>query len=85
MLNSEQQRLLDFIIAHKRQFNGNSPSYRQMMKHMEMTGTGQLRTVLKGLERSGKIVCLPGVSRGISIPGTAWDYVTQEVRHEVIA
>jgi SOS-response transcriptional repressor LexA len=77
----QQQKLLTYIIEYKRKWNGNSPSYREMMAHMAMDNTGQLLVVLQALAKQEKIILPAGIARSIIIPGTAWDYVEAEVCH----
>lgn len=80
-LTSDQRKLYDFIIEYKRRSNGNSPSYREMMKHMGHSSTGQIYALLRALTQQGLIVQLTGTARGISVPGTTWGYTT-EVAHD---
>jgi SOS-response transcriptional repressor LexA len=71
----EQQKLMNYIIAYKRQWNGNSPSFREMMAEMGYGGTGRLYTQLNALQKLGQIQ-MSG-SRGIIIPGTSWGFVEE--------
>lgn len=67
------QAIYDYIVAYKRQHDGNSPSIRNIQQEIGIGSTGTTFSLLQCLEKSGKIRLPPfGTARGIEVIGGKW-------------
>jgi SOS-response transcriptional repressor LexA len=67
--------VLEFIIAHKRAHDGNSPTVREICDHCGISSTSVGNYALTALARRGFIrLAEGGHSRSIEVIGGAWTY-----------
>ena len=63
------QIVYNYIVRHKSENDGNSPSLRQIMAVCHVTSTSVVANIIQRLERAGKISRIGGV---ISVTGGRW-------------
>lgn len=68
-LTPRQQQCLDYIAGYIRE-HGYPPSMREIMAAMGIVSPNGVMSKLRALERAGRIVVTPGVSRGIRLVGS---------------
>ena len=66
--------VVDFIIQYKKEHNGNSPAYDQIMESCDIYTKSHVKYILDSLAQEGKVELEPGNARSISIPGGQWVY-----------
>ncbi len=70
-----------FILAYKHDHDGNSPTTRDMMEHLQISSSSVALNILRQLERVGLIRVEHQRSRAIRIPGGHWTWsLTKELR-----
>jgi repressor LexA len=67
MLTPRQSTLLHFIKDYQQKNRGVSPSYTEMMKHMNLASKSGINRLLEALEERGFITRIPARARAITI------------------
>jgi SOS-response transcriptional repressor LexA len=78
--NAVRTRIFDFIVAYKKEHDGNSPTSREIMDATYVSSTSVVHYHLYVLERDGKIIQNRRTSRSIEIVGGTWTF-KEPVRH----
>lgn len=75
MITEYSQKMLDFIIAYKREHDGLSPTYREMVRALGegFNSTSMIHYNIRKLIVAGKIR-INFHSRGIEVIGGSWHY-----------
>lgn len=74
-MNAENgKRVLDFIVQYKKQYDGVSPTMREIMKGCNLFSMSTVSYHLERLEKNGRIKRIggPGASRNITVIGGNW-------------
>lgn len=81
-MNERAIRIFKFIIAYKRNHDGNSPTIREIGRACGVSSTSMVRFYLDALTLAGKIEMAggPGSSRSILVKGGKWVYSRQTAR-----
>ena len=70
---NEADRLFEFIVQHKQEHDGNSPSIREMADGIKSLSTSYVHYLLVKLSREGRIrLGQPHTSRQVEVVGGAW-------------
>jgi len=65
--------ILSYIIAYKRQHDGLSPTYRDIMRGVGISSTSVVAGHIRRLQAAGRL-CLGPRGRGFVVPGGRWEY-----------
>lgn len=79
-LTLRQQSVFGFIVAYKRDHDGNSPSVREIMAACDYHSTGTMHYTLRRLAQIGVIELsgVRGTTRQIAVVGGAWTWTQPE-------
>lgn len=70
------ERVYRYIVQYKRDHDGNSPSYRQIMDACDVSSTSQVSLTIDLLRRQGRIRLLEnGTARSIAVVGGKWNMI----------
>ena len=69
---SKDNSVLKFVIRHKAEHNGNSPSYEEIMSACGIKSKSHVGVILDRLEASGLLESEG--TRSIKIPNSRWTY-----------
>lgn len=72
-MNETQKLVYEFIVAHKRKHDGNSPTIREIQKGCGISSSSVVSYHLQRLEEKGKIRRNNADARGIEVVGGAWE------------
>jgi len=64
--------VFSFVLSYKEKYQGNSPSYREIVKNTSITSTSGAKRVLKELEKQGRLTTAG--TRSIMLDRGAWKY-----------
>ena len=69
----DYDKILEYIIGYKKEYDGLSPSLRDIMAYFDISSTCVASHVLKALESEGKIIFKDKyISRGYMVVGGEW-------------
>ncbi len=77
-LTGRAKEVFDFIVLHKTENDGQSPTMREIMQNTDITSTSVVRYYLDKLKDFGYISRNQGEARGIWVVGGAWTYSKSE-------
>ena len=60
------------IVEYKRTHDGNSPSFRDIMRECGISSTSYMQWLLRRMDRNGLIRLHEGIRRGVEIVGGRW-------------
>jgi len=78
-----RKKVMEFIVAHKKQHDGNSPCIREIGDACEISSTSVVYWHLQCLEAKGLISLVPSSGRGtgkaryIEVIGGQWTFVAR--------
>ncbi len=82
--NLERKKAVyDYIIYHKQEHDGNSPTIRELCNATEITSTMIMRNYIGYLVEDGLLERDPEVSRGIRVVGGQWKLRNTETRLQI--
>jgi SOS-response transcriptional repressor LexA len=67
------QRILDYLIRFKTNHDGNSPTFRQIMKACGITSTSVVHYYLQRM-RVNRLIKIEAGHKGIEVIGGKWTY-----------
>lgn len=73
-MTQRAQSVFDFIVQHKINNDGISPTRREIIDNTDITSTYIVGWNLDILEEAGLIYCDPKLSRAIKVIGGKWTY-----------
>lgn len=74
----DTSQVYQFILKHKQDNDGNSPSVRNIQSALNLSSTSTVRGALQDLERQGLIELNGGTARNIKVVGGQWTPPTRE-------
>jgi hypothetical protein len=77
-MKPEDKDLFDYIVSHKRKYDGLAPTMRDICANVGISSTSQAKTMLKRLVDVGKIKLIPGKACGITVVGGRWSMGSEE-------
>ena len=63
--------LFQFIIEYKESHDGNSPTYREMVKGIDVSSTNTIFKYIRAMEKSGLLKVVDGK---LCLRGGSWNY-----------
>lgn len=73
-LNGCTKEVFDFIILYKEEYDGISPTLREIAWNTSLTSTSFVKYHLDKLKELGLITVTPKQARGIEVVGGKWTY-----------
>jgi SOS-response transcriptional repressor LexA len=76
--NYDDNDIFNYIIHYKKQYDGISPSYREIKDHCNISSISVVKVILERLVAAEKIKLIPGKAGGIMVIGGQWTFPPME-------